>query len=303
MSSFPLFVVPGMPRAGTTFLYHYLQKHPDIFLPYRKEIDYFNDIYSYKGPHWYRSLFEEREQGQICGDLSPACWFEPKAIEYIKAFDPSAKVILSIRDPADFAVSLLRQKRHSHYDLPQTIDEFIDQGYESKLSEDGGSVYFKFSPAYFEGQVERYKQAFGTNLLIYDFKFFQKNQLSTLCAIERFLNVKPYFNESNFDNLRINASSRRNLKFLYALTTKDWLRNFVEGYMPSSMVRQARGFVDRVSVAGTPSKNPAASTHDPVDVGVARKKLSGSRAAFADLFSEAPIMLGDGSKFEFDVQV
>lgn len=300
MSDFPLFVVPGMPRGGTTFLYHYLQKHPDIFLPYRKEIDFFNDIYNFKGPDWYRSLFQERKPGQICGDLSPACWFEPKAIEYIKEFNPNAKIILSLRNPADFAVSLLRQKQHSHYDLPPTIAEFIEKGYESKLSERGDSVFFQFSPETFEGQVERYKEAFGANLLIYDFEFFQKNQLLTLRAIERFLGLKPHFNEENFDNLRINASSRRNVKFLYSLTTKDWFRNFFENYMPSAAVRQARGLVDRLSVAGAPSQDPSTSTHDPNEVVIAREKLAGSQAAFAALLSQAPVMLGDGSAFELE---
>lgn len=303
MSDFPLFVVPGMPRAGTTFLYHYLQKHPDIFLPYRKEIDYFNDLYHFKGADWYRSLFAERQSGQICGDLSPASWFDPKTLDYIKEFDPDAKVILSLRDPADFAVSLLRQKRHSHYDLPQSVEEFIDVGYESKLSERGGSVRFTFSPQFFEEQVARYQDAFGDRLLMYDFSFFQKNQLVTLRAIEKFLGLAPYFNESNFDNLRINASSRRNIKFLYALTTKDWFRDFVEKYMPSAMVRGARGFVDKVSVAGEPSSDPSSSTHDPADVLIAREKLASSRAAFSKMFATAPVRLGDGSSFELETRV
>ncbi|MBN2757956.1 MAG: hypothetical protein JXR51_12320 [Bacteroidales bacterium] len=41
-----------MPRAGTTFMYHYLQKHPEVFLPYRKEIQYFDLNYS-EGENWY----------------------------------------------------------------------------------------------------------------------------------------------------------------------------------------------------------------------------------------------------------
>ena len=82
----PIIVIPGMPRAGTTFLYHNLQKHPSIFLPFRKEIDYFNRIYRHRGINWFHSLFKGIRDGQYAGDISPACWFEPNTIKYINIF-------------------------------------------------------------------------------------------------------------------------------------------------------------------------------------------------------------------------
>ena len=37
-----LFIVYGMPRTGTTYLYHALADHPQIYVPYRKESMFFS---------------------------------------------------------------------------------------------------------------------------------------------------------------------------------------------------------------------------------------------------------------------
>jgi hypothetical protein len=37
-----LVILPGMPRAGTTTLFAWLARHPQIFAPWRKEPTYFS---------------------------------------------------------------------------------------------------------------------------------------------------------------------------------------------------------------------------------------------------------------------
>lgn len=287
-----------MPRAGTTFLYHYLQQHPSIFLPFRKEIDFFNDLYHFKGTDWFERLYREMKEGQMGGDLSPACWHDPRAIEYIKEYNPDAKVILSLRDPAEFAVSLYMQKNHSHYDVPPSIEEWMEEGYESKLTKGGGSVFFRFDNAEFDERAESYREAFGENLLIYDFSFFKRNQLTVLQAIEDFLGLEPHFNESNFDNLRINASYRRNIKWLYAITAQEWFRDFFEKYVPRKWAMGARSAVDRMAVAGEPSENASKLKLTPEDVSFAQERLQRSCDKFRALFKDYPMFTGDGKEFK-----
>ncbi|MCB1235246.1 MAG: sulfotransferase domain-containing protein [Verrucomicrobiae bacterium] len=294
---FPLLVVAGMPRAGTTFLYHYLQQHPSIYLAFRKEIDYFNAHYHFKGRDWFASLFRGIKPGQIAGDLSPACWNDPQAPEWIREFNPDTKVILCLRDPAEFAVSLFRQKNHSHYDVPPTLEKWLHDGYESRLTEKGGPVFFTFHDGEFEQKLDAYKKAFGENLLIYDFSFFTKNQLTILQAIEDFLGIDPYFDESNFDNLRINASYRRNIKWLYAITAQEWFRNLFERYVPRTWAMRARAIFDRISVVGEPSKDASKVRHTPEEVTTAREILPTSCAAFREIFQDHPIYTGDGKPF------
>ena len=50
----PDFVIIGAAKCGTTSLYEYLSRHPNVFPSEKKEIYYFNDNYS-KGMRWYKS--------------------------------------------------------------------------------------------------------------------------------------------------------------------------------------------------------------------------------------------------------
>lgn len=290
----PLFVVPGMPRAGTTFLYHNLQKHPQIFLPFRKEIDFFNEIYRYRGLDWFHSLYREIQPGQIAGDLSPACWFEPRAIDYIKEYAPDVKVILSLRDPAENAYSLYIQKLTSNYDMPGTFQEFLDQGYSSVMTKGGKGVDFVFTSQDYIEKIEAYKKTFGKNLLIYDFRFFRKDNLAALKLIEDFLGLEKWFSAENFDPLRINESYRKNIKIINWLFMQEWLRDYVEKYVPRLTAMKIRGFIDRISVK-TSVKDNTRQTHQAENIEIGKKHLAEACDYYEALFKESPAFLGDGS--------
>ena len=290
----PLFVVPGMPRAGTTFLYHNLQKHPQIFLPFRKEIDFFNDLYRFRGIDWYHSLYKEIKHGQIAGDLSPACWFAPNSIDYIKQYDPNIKVILAVREPAENTYSLFIQKMTSNYDVPKSFQHFLTEGYTSKLTKQGEKVRFNFSSQEYIKKIQAYQKAFGKNLLIYDFRLFRKNNLAVIKLIEDFLGIEQWFNKDNFDALRINESYRRNIKIIDYLLMSESLRDFVGNYIPRLTAMRIRGFIDRISVR-TSVKDNTKQTHRPEYIDTAREHLKKACEYYEDLFSKTPAFLGDGS--------
>lgn len=288
----PLLVVPGMPRSGTTFLYHYLQRHPQVFVPFRKEVDYFNNHCRFKGEEWFRRLYRERKEGQIGGDFSPNCWFDPNSAKWISEFDPDAKVVLCLRDPAEFAVSLYTQKGHSEYDLPEDVVDFAANGYHCNLSEKGGEVFFDFTDGIYLENVKKFAETFGENLLVYDFSWFRKNQLEALKLVESFLGVESYFTEENFDNLRINASQRMNVRFLYHLTQKEWFRDFFEAYVPRKVSLFLRGWFDKLSVIKNPGKD-AKNTHDVDLVERLRSRQEVSTQQYRDLFRDRHFFYGN----------
>ena len=92
----PDFVVVGFPRCGTTWLYEVLRLHPRIFLPVRKEINFFNRAYD-KGFDWYMAYFADAKLDQIAGDISPVYAEYPEVPERIHAALPDAKIILIVR--------------------------------------------------------------------------------------------------------------------------------------------------------------------------------------------------------------
>ena len=59
-------VMVGMSRAGTSFMYHNLQKHPGLFLPSRKEIGYFAHHHN-QGQSWYKEFYTDADQGLVSG--------------------------------------------------------------------------------------------------------------------------------------------------------------------------------------------------------------------------------------------
>ena len=77
-----LFVIAGMPRTGTTSLFHILGGHPEIFQPYRKEVGYFLFRHD-RGPDWFRRVYRAMGPRQVGLDVVPEYFFSPCAIERI----------------------------------------------------------------------------------------------------------------------------------------------------------------------------------------------------------------------------
>ena len=88
-----LVIIAGMPRAGTTSLYHVLAKHPAFYASYRKETAYFSYNYQFKGVEWYRDLFRGRKPHQLGLDISPQYFMDRRSIDRIVDFCEHPKVI------------------------------------------------------------------------------------------------------------------------------------------------------------------------------------------------------------------
>jgi len=65
-----LAIVLGMPRAGTTTLYHWLGQHLQIFTPWRKELAYFSRNFA-RGEAWYRRFYSGMADGTMGIDATP----------------------------------------------------------------------------------------------------------------------------------------------------------------------------------------------------------------------------------------
>jgi hypothetical protein len=104
----PEFVVVGVQRSGTSSLFRYLNGHPQVRRPLRKEIDYFS-MEAGRGERWYRAHFPIRRLGAQSYDNTPQYFVHPLAAERCAALLPDAKIILSVRDPVDRACS-----HHNH---------------------------------------------------------------------------------------------------------------------------------------------------------------------------------------------
>ena len=107
-----LFIV-GAPKCGTTFLYHYLKQHPEIFFPDFKEPHFFgSDLIRKNGAYdlnidEYQNLFNSDKK--IIGEASTFYIFSKTAAQEIYNFNPNSKIIIMLRDLVDLVYSMHSQ--------------------------------------------------------------------------------------------------------------------------------------------------------------------------------------------------
>ncbi|HSC50186.1 MAG TPA: sulfotransferase domain-containing protein [Gaiellaceae bacterium] len=102
----PDFLVLGAQKAGTTALYAYLRRHPELTGPSWKEVSFF-DRHWVRGVAWYRGNFpnKARTRGVLVGEASPSYLFHPLAPERVQEVVPEARLVALVRNPVDRALS------------------------------------------------------------------------------------------------------------------------------------------------------------------------------------------------------
>lgn len=113
----PDFIIGGAPRSGTTWLYHLLDRHPDIHMarPVRPEPKFFlvDELYerglSYYADTWFAGISED----QRLGEKSTNYLESEKAAKRIHHDLPGARLIFVLREPSDRALSNWRWSRQN----------------------------------------------------------------------------------------------------------------------------------------------------------------------------------------------
>jgi hypothetical protein len=131
------FFVVGQPKAGTTALYEMLSQHPEIFMPKLKEPQFFaTDMRRRFDPKgWpvlpqalgeYEALFAGAEPGQLRGEASTLYLPSRVAAGKIAAFNPAAKAIAVLREPASLLRSLhlqtLKDRNENEKDFSRALE-------------------------------------------------------------------------------------------------------------------------------------------------------------------------------------
>ena len=282
-----IFVVLGMPRTGTTFLYHTLQSHPSVFLPYRKEGYYFS-VNFYKGEQWFNGLYAGMRDDNIGCDIGPIYFLDPRAIDRILEYDKDVKVILGVRDPVSFAVSLYNQMVSLGWKIPPMVDMMKE--YEWKLSPKA-SLHIQLGQQYISKRIEELRSRFGRNLMLYQFNSMREDPLRVLKSIEEFVGIPSHFTIENFENVVINASGRRNMRALNFLLKDQRILSAIYAILPKSTTRYLRNRFDRLSV----TKKKQQTVEPTVSESRALEELFTEDAKYVnDLFVHDSIVLGSG---------
>jgi hypothetical protein len=105
----PTFIGIGAQKCASSWLYDILADHPETALSETKELDFFSYHYE-NGYAWYERLFADKQGVKAIGEISPSYFHEASVPERAKRYCPDMRILLSLRNPVERALS---QHRHS----------------------------------------------------------------------------------------------------------------------------------------------------------------------------------------------
>jgi hypothetical protein len=197
-----VFIV-GAPKCGTSAMDQYLAAHPQVFMA-KKEMHRFGADLQF-GAQFYRrdqeaylAEFASRNGELHAGEASVWYLFSKRAAAEIHAFNPEARIIIMLRDPAEMLYSLYSQFRFDGNEHLATFEEALaaedDRRAGRRMTR---QTYFPQGLVYRETaryteQVERYFEVFGreqVHVVIYD--DLKADVRATYCDVLDFLGVDP----------------------------------------------------------------------------------------------------------------
>ncbi|VAW40998.1 hypothetical protein MNBD_GAMMA01-793 [hydrothermal vent metagenome] len=226
------FIVVGAQKSGTTSLYQYLKCHPEIFLPDKKELEFFyrDELFS-RGYDWYiDTFFKDATNDSKIGEVSPQYMFDESIPYRIKSCCPDVKVIMILRSPIERA--------YSHYKMScrrSLEDRSFSEVVESYINRDGtdgdkiscldpNHEYIRFGE--YGRILSEYLKYFERNKILIIFTDdLKRNAQSVMNSVFGFIGVSGDFMSSKFDKTyHVGGSSRRFIGFHNWLKKRVFLR-------------------------------------------------------------------------------
>jgi hypothetical protein len=250
----PNFFIVGAPKCGTTALYSYLAGHPDIGMSKHKEPHFFaSDIVGHQRQSatlsQYLSNFDGATGKSRIGEGSTGYLASRGAPQEILDFNPSAQIIVMVRNPIDVMHSM-----HS-----QRLFNGVEHITQFELAVDSQEIrYWRFGPfrgepdlrsgyreiTKFSKQIQRYFDAFGrerVHVILFD--DFASAPGSAYEKVLSFLGLRSD-GRRNFEivngNKRIRSQAAQNWLGHLATTHRRLKRSF------PSLCRGARTMAERL---------------------------------------------------------
>jgi hypothetical protein len=272
----PNFFIIGAAKSGTTSLHEYLAQHPQIYMSFPKELNFFSFLDStpsFSGPPcepgnpvlrdrlrremydlsittWpdYRKVFSRVRSEQAIGESSVSYLYFPQAAERIRRSVPDARLIAILRNPVDRAYSKYRQLRR---DSAEPLVQF-----EQAVAAEPARMQANWSPAWFyvdrgcyHRQLKRYYELFDhrqIHVVLYD--EFMERPVETLQGILAFLEVDTSFRAdlSQRHNVFEEGSVPANMTLYEFVVRPNWFSTMARAVLPTKLLIHLRPIVKKV---------------------------------------------------------
>ncbi len=229
----------------------YLDKHPEIFMaPGREPYFFGTDFYlpsRIRDERTYLSLFATASNEKRVGEKSTRHLSSKRAAAEIKEFQPSASIIIMLRNPVEMIYSLhnilFNRGIEDLDDFKAALEAEEDRKRELRLpmgldSRENWRVFYRERARYTQ-QVNRFLNAFGrekVHIIIFDDFVSQTAEVyrDTLSFLKVSTEFQPRFQKSN-------PGGRMFSRKLYTFTTRppQLVQSFVQAAMPYSLIQRA----------------------------------------------------------------
>jgi hypothetical protein len=259
----PTFLVIGAYKAGTTSVHHYLQQHREVYVPRRKEPNYFafGDVAVPVGapstavlaPHPaaassvtrredYVRLFDGVRGERAVGEVSPEYLVNERACEAIAAELPDARLVAVLRNPVERAFSDYLMYRRDGVEREADFGRALDQQEARRRRREPTGWYVE--TGFYGRQLARYLDAFPPEQVdVHLFEDLARDPQGTMAAIFTFLGVEPVALQS-VD--QYNASGvPRNPVLAAVLRARRWVGPPVKRVLPERLRPAIERFVQR----------------------------------------------------------
>lgn len=122
------YLICGTQKGGTSALYNYFKKHPQIYIYEKKEAHFFNHHDNFKDKSsileaykYYHSLFPKNELYDVIGEATPCYMYFYDTVKRIWEYNPNMKIIIILRNPIERAFSQWNMNRF--YQIPKWENE------------------------------------------------------------------------------------------------------------------------------------------------------------------------------------
>lgn len=195
----PNFLIVGAPKAGTTSLYYYLAKHPDVFMSSPKEVNFFSHEEIKSQNLYYQAFYVEtlreyeklfqRADGKIAiGEASVSYLFYKNVPSKIKSLLPAVKIIILLRNPIERAFS--------HYLMDYRmglVHRSLEEIIQNHKTNKNNTLYYQqyIELGLYYQQIKRYLDLFNhNNVKIYVSEEFKNNPRELFQDISEFLEIE-----------------------------------------------------------------------------------------------------------------
>lgn len=263
----PTFYIIGVPKAGTSSLYHYLNEHPDIFMSHIKEPNFFlpklEGLDQITDQQSYYDLFRRARQDQERGEASVGYLsYYSVVIPGIHQETPDAKFIVILRDPVERFVSQVRHsKRMGREDRSvKTVCKDLLKEYRSvtdpehrikdqSMSRTTNIRYVWFSR--YHAPLHAFINHFGReNIKTVLFQQFVQQTANEITEIYNFLEVDPDV-QPDLNTVHNKGGKEIIPGVDYVLKTSSMIKDFWQAILPASFRKRVSRIISSVNKSKT----------------------------------------------------